>query len=156
MTELATLEHEIGLARSYSVPVLITGPFDVALAIAHAIAGTADDPAPRSMLFDGTDLLDSVNRDRWDEASTSALTTLIICNVQALSLHEQAALLKLLEADGERKPRRVIATASESLFDQVQLRKFLPELFYKLNVIHIVGSPLLESGTPRVGSIIAA
>ena len=119
MTELRNHEGEIGLARRYPVSVLITAPADRALAIANAIS--ADGKA------------------------------LVVQEINGLSDAEQLALMTLLDADagGEGGRRRIIATTSTSLFDRVQSGTFLEDLFYRLNVIHIVGDSFGERlGTP--------
>jgi hypothetical protein len=63
---------------------------------------------------------------------------LIVTEVQTLSRAEQAALLQLLDTGGEARHRRIVATASASMFECVQRGTFMAKLFYRLNVIHIV------------------
>jgi len=128
MTELRNHEGEIGLARRYAVSVLITAPADRALEIASAIA---------------------------DENNTEC-EDLVVREVNGLSEAEQLALMKLLETEAEWGRRRIIATTSTSLFDRVQSGAFLEDLFYRLNVIHIVGDSCSEGRGTSSRPIIAA
>jgi hypothetical protein len=128
MTELRNHDGEIGLARQFPVSVLITAPADRALAIANAIA---------------------------DENETEC-EDLLVREVNGLSEAEQVALMQLLDTETDQGRRRIIATTSTSLFDRVQNGAFLEDLFYRLNVIHIVGDSLSEGCGTSSRPIIAA
>jgi hypothetical protein len=155
MTELRNHEGEIGLARRYPVSVLITASADSALAIANAIADENETGRSRLLLFDGADILDPANRRTWEGAGDD-YEALVVREVNGLSEAEQAALMRLLETEADWGRRRIIATTSTCLFDQVQSGAFLEELFYRLNVIHIVGNSLSEGLGTSSRPIIAA
>jgi hypothetical protein len=73
---------------------------------------------------------------------------LVVPEVQGLNGAQQTALLRLMETQTCGR-RRIIATSSTSLFECVQRGTFLGSLFYRLNVIHIVGDSCGKSvGTP--------
>ena len=155
MTELRNHEGEIGLARRYPVSVLITAPADRALEIASAIADENETGRPRLVLFDGAAILDPANRRCWEEAPGDC-EDLVVREVNGLSEAEQLALMKLLETEAEWGRRRIIATTSTSLFERVQTGAFLEDLFYRLNVIHIVGDSFSEGHGTSSRPIIAA
>jgi transcriptional regulator of acetoin/glycerol metabolism len=155
MSELAKLESDISLARSYPVSVLITAAASRALAIALAIAdpGTGE---PRLMMFDGAAILDAANRERWEGAGTEDRVDLVIRDIHQLSTLEQAALMTLLDTESQSGRRRIIAASPASLFARVVEGTFMPELFYRLNVIHIVSDPGSEERGTSSRPIIAA
>jgi transcriptional regulator of acetoin/glycerol metabolism len=149
MSELAKFESDISLARSFPVSVLITAAADRALAIAHAIADPRDTGKPRLMMFDGAAILDAANRERWQRAGTEDRADLVIRDIDRLSTTEQAALMTLLDTESQSGRRRIIAASAASLFARVEEGTFIPELFYRLNIIHIVSDPCSEGrGTP--------
>jgi len=128
MTELRKHEADMNLARQYPVSVLITAPPDRAQQIATAIA---DD-----------------DRDMGHD--------LVVIDVHRLSDVQQVELMRLLDTATDEGPRRIIATSSTSLFERVQEGTFLGELFYRLNVIHIVSDPCSEGLGTSSRPIIAA
>ena len=139
MTEPANLASDIQTARRFPVSVLITGPPERALAIANAIAeprGAGE--AGRLLMFDGAAFLEAVNRDRWDAAGSDERADLVIRDIDRLTSAEQAALMALLDTGSQYGSRRIISAAPASLFDRVQDGTFMRELYYRLNVIHIV------------------
>ena len=74
--------------------------------------------------------------------------TLLLAQVDAISLEVQLRLQAFLEnreitrvgasTAHATASVRLITSSSRDLFDQVQRRRFLSELFYRLNVIHVV------------------
>ena len=156
MSELAKFESDIGLARKFPVSVLITAAAERALAIAYAIADPGETGRPRLMMFDGAAILDAANRERWEGAGTDDEGDLVIRDIHRLSKTEQAALMALLETESQSGCRRIIAASPACLFDRVQNGTFMGELFYRLNVIHIVSDPCSEGRRTSSGPIIAA
>ena len=69
---------------------------------------------------------------------------------------QQTELMRLLDTATAEGPRRIIATSPSSLFERVQEGTFLRELFYRLNVIHIVNQPCTEGLGTSSRPIIAA
>ena len=69
--------------------------------------------------------------------------TLFIANIEAMSPAMQVALLHFLERPERRVRRglRVIAASTASLHEQVEIGRFRADLYYRLNVIHIVLQP---------------
>lgn len=138
MDELDNHTFEIGLPRRFAVSVLITAPPDQALAIASAIAdGRATGPA-RLVIFDGAAILDPLNWERRELAGADSDEELVVRDVGGLNDEQQAALMRLLETGMRYRRRRIIATSPTCLFERVKDGSFLDQLFYRLNVIHIV------------------
>lgn len=127
MTELTKHEGDMNLARQYPVSVLITAPPERALEIAFAIADDRD-----------------IGHD------------LVVRDVHRLNDVQQAELMRLLDTATAEGPRRIIAISPTSLFERVQEGTFLRELFYRLNVIHIVNQPCTEGLGTSSRPIIAA
>ncbi len=80
--------------------------------------------------------------------------TLFLVEVGEMSLRMQAVLLRFLE-NGEIHPVgsnrahstvdvRIIAATSRKLHDEMRAGRFLEDLYYRLNVVHIVIPPLRE------------
>jgi transcriptional regulator of acetoin/glycerol metabolism len=156
MSELATFESDIHLARRFPVPVLITAEAERAMAIAIAIADPRDMGRPRLMMFDGAAILDAANRERWEDAGTEDVADLVIRDIDRLSNTEQAALMALLDTEHQSGCPRIIAASPACLFDRVQDGTFMRELFYRLNVIHIVSDSCSEGRRTSSEPIIAA
>jgi hypothetical protein len=148
MDELATHQLEIELARRFPFQVLITAPPERALAIASAIAERRTTSEPRLTTFDGAAILDPANWSR-RQAEHDINENVIVRAVDAFSYAEQAALMRLVEIAISEGRRRVIATSSTCLLDRVQNGTFPSELYYRLNIIHILsGSCTTGCGTP--------
>jgi DNA-binding NtrC family response regulator len=154
MCELATFEPEINLARKFPVSVLITAAAERAMSIAHAIANPGEIGKRGLMMFDGGAILDAANRARWDAAGTEDGGDLVIRDIHRLTKAEQTALMGLLDAESLGGSRRIIAAAPECLFDRVQDGTFMGELYYRLNVIHIVSKPCNKGRPTPPGPII--
>jgi hypothetical protein len=137
MTELTMVETEIELARQSRVPVLITAPPDRALAIAEAIAAGSRRATPGMMVCDGAAIV-SAARGGPENGTNDKGVALIVREVYALSDTEQDALMRLLDP-GKAVRHRIIASSSVCLFDRVRRGTFNKTLFYRLNMIHIVG-----------------
>jgi hypothetical protein len=154
MSELAGFESEIKLARKFPVSVLIIAATERALAIAHAIASPGEMGRPGLMMFDGAAILEAANRQRWDAAGPRDVSDLVISDIHRLSRAEQAALMALLDNECQSGSRRIIAASPARLFDRVQDGTFMGELYYRLNVIHIVSEPCGEGRPASSGPII--
>jgi transcriptional regulator of acetoin/glycerol metabolism len=151
----ANCESEIKLARKFPVSVLITAAAERALAIAHAIAGPGEMGRPAVTMFDGAAILDAANRERWGAAGTGDAGDLVIRDIHRLTSAEQTALMALLDTGRQPGSRRIISAAHACLFDRVQDGTFMRELYYRLNVIHIVSDPCGEGRPAFPGPIIA-
>lgn len=139
MTELTMVETEIELARQSRGPVLITAPPDRALAIAEAIAAGGTRGTPRMVECDGAAIVSAARGDRPESGTTDKAVALVVREVYALSETEQEALMRLLDPGNAIRHRRIIASSSVCLFDRVRRGTFDKTLFYRLNMIHIVG-----------------
>ena len=139
MTGLTMMETEIELARQSRVPVLITAPPDRALDIAEAIAAGSKRGTFRMEMCDAAGIASAARGDRWEDGTTDHGTTMVVPEVHAFNEHEQAALMQLLKAGEAARHRRIITTSSACLFDRVRRGTFNETLFYRLNIIHIVG-----------------
>ena len=73
------------------------------------------------------------------EAGLSPLRTIVVQRVEALDQAQQSALMTLVAdtAGLDARACRIIATTSVPLFERVTQGSFDPDLFYRLNRIHI-------------------
>jgi hypothetical protein len=139
MTRLVNLETDIGLARQYPLPVLITAPPDRALPVADAIAaGDKNNKLLPVVMFDGAAIVSAALDDGPANGTTTDDAVLVVREVHLLSDAEQAALMLLLNDGAKVGHRRIIATSSVCLFDRVVRGTFNARLFYRLNAIHIL------------------
>jgi hypothetical protein len=140
MTGLMNLETDIGLAKQYRLPVLITAPADRALPVAREIAAGGKKNKKRLpvVMFDGAAIVSAALGDGRANGTATDDVVLVVREVHALSDTEQAALMLLLYDGEEGRHRRIIATSSVCLFDRVARGAFNAKLFYRLNAIHIV------------------
>jgi hypothetical protein len=141
-TILARLHSiDIAVASRTSLPVLITGPSPVALPAAIEIAvGDDEGGAEGVVVVDAGDdrYLRSILQRAMSPDRGRVRAVVIHC-VEALDETQQAAVMALV-ADLSSAPAgacRLITTTSVSLFDRVVEGRFDPELFYRLNEIHI-------------------
>jgi hypothetical protein len=141
-TILARLHSmDMAVAARTCLPVLISGPTALALPAAIEIAvGDDENGADGVIVVDAGDdhylrsilaLAMSPKRGR--------VRAVVIHGVEALDKAQQAAVMALV-ADLSKTALgdcRLITTTSVSLFDRVVQGRFDPELFYRLNEIHI-------------------
>ncbi len=123
-------QGDLQCAVTSAVPVLITGPSDVADQIAHHIhrAGRSTKPF---VMVDAATASDSV-RLAFESAAPEGV--LVLRNVDRLAATEQPSLRDHLDQPGVR----VIATTAVNLFALVERGGFDERLFYRLNQIHLV------------------
>ncbi|MGQ0733146.1 MAG: sigma 54-interacting transcriptional regulator [Acidobacteriota bacterium] len=85
---------------------------------------------------------------------TASKGTLLLDDVGQMTLRQQSLLHRFLEGQsrGKRRPDsafhgrvRIIATATGDLYQAVRQGRFLQDLFYRLNVLHLV-VPRLTTG----------
>jgi transcriptional regulator of acetoin/glycerol metabolism len=142
---ISDLEVERGIeqANRWAVNVLITGGDartrrGVAERIHEGSRGTA---APLLVLTGGED---------WDvthfATSPSLIATMFIEEVGTLGDSQQTALLHILDRHPALSPAqsvrcRIIAASASPLYDMVTRGQFQADLFYRLNLIHIVIPP---------------
>ena len=110
---------------------------------------------PGLVIFDGAAILDAANQARLDAAGTDDRGDLVIRDIHRLTRDEQTALMALLDSEMQSGSRRIIAASPGCLFDCVHDGSFMGELYYRLNVIHIVGDPCCEERPTSPGPIIA-
>ena len=76
--------------------------------------------------------------------------TVLLDDIGALSLHLQSRLLRFLEHDDRRRvrsrvePPRVLAATQQHLLECVTAHAFREDLYYRLNIIHLVVPPLRD------------
>ena len=90
----------------------------------------------------------TLEADKSSWADLMVGNTWLIEEVADLTLEQQGELLRFIERNGEiRKSRepRIISASGHELFDRVQKAQFHCDLFYRLNVVHVV----LPSGIVR-------
>jgi hypothetical protein len=133
------LAIDLRMAASTDVPTLISGPPHRTLAFARMIVARNRRRSGLRIcdVARGDDAFAAIEEPDWTESAG----TVLLREVQNLSLVEQAALANLIaehRAVRDSETRRVIATSNVSLFDRVVRRTFDSRLFYLLNSIHIV------------------
>ena len=94
------------------------------------------------------------DRDRKGFLETADNGTVLLDEVGEMSLRMQGMLLRFLENGeiqriGSERPRtivdvRVIAATNRDLLDQVSRKEFREDLYYRLNIVHLVVPPLRE------------
>lgn len=164
------LQADTRLAQQSNAQVLITGEPGVgkrALALlihsrsqrrtgrfaAVDCRGTTDSELGRT-LFGLNGQLPGSDRREGGLLNAARRGTLFINSVDEISPHMQTRLSRVLETEdilstgGEDEwdafDVRIIVGAPPHLFDRVESGKFRDELFYRLNVIHLIVPPLRE------------
>jgi DNA-binding NtrC family response regulator len=148
-SEIARLAEEIELSKASNAKVLITGDSGVRKdLIAHAIHQGSARSSEAFVPVKCGSLTEKVLGSQLQSADRG---TLFLDEVSDMSPELQALLLQFLETSVIQTPGpngaarrvdvRVIAAANQNLSDRVMSGKFLEELFYRLNVIHIVVPP---------------
>lgn len=138
------IKHAIHLAKQFTKndqPVLITGEIGTgksrfAQEMAHSFAAQA------SMKYIYCPIVDEVTLQ---EAFTHAANhVLYLDEVSAFSIPMQHQVIRFLE---DSPATKIIASSSLSLETMNVSSSFLPELFYRLNVLHIPLPPLEDRKT---------
>ena len=139
-------EEDITLAAMSLVPVLITASPADALRIVRAIAGRERRGRTREVLAcdasAGDDVLGTIAANRVRLATDHGTAILWIGEIHALTPRDQSALTQLLaplNRGREEDVPRIVASSSSALCDDVRRGRFDAQLFYRLNIIHIVG-----------------
>jgi len=132
---------DLAVATRTSLPVLISGPSTVTLPAAIEIAiGDDENGAEGVVVVDAADhrylrsiLTRAMSPDR------GQLRTVVIHSIEALDDTQQAAVMALVAnlSSAQAGGCRLITTTPVSLFERVAQGRFDPELFYRLNEIHI-------------------
>jgi two-component system response regulator AtoC len=142
------LETEIRTAAGTHVPVLISAGKARAKAIAAQIHRRSGRPDHELMVVDC-----SVPPHRYEEqvfqTNANGTHSLVLLEVANLPMVMQVRLRARLTVEARARTigaspallgGRIIATSSHSLFDAVEGGSFDRDLFYRLNIIHIVTS----------------
>src|SRR5438132_509343 len=168
---IRAVEEEIGYAARTAAKVLITGESgvgkEVVARLIHHASGRARGPlvtincagVPDTLLE--SELFGHVRgsftgayRGKRGLLETAHGGTVFMDEIGEMSLRMQALLLRFLESDeiqsvGAERPRarvdvRVIAATNRRLVDRIATKEFRKDLYYRLNVIHVVIPPLRE------------
>jgi hypothetical protein len=132
---------DLEVAARTSLPVLISGPAELALPTAIDIAvGIGGTDAEGVVVVDAGDahyLRATLSRAM--SAEIGRPRAVVIHGVDALDTVEQAAVMALVGnvPVPQSGACRLITTTAVSLFDRVVEGRFDPDLFYRLNEIHI-------------------
>ena len=137
-------EEDISLAALLDVPVLITGPEDECRELACELDRRSTSPVGTVEVIDcRTENALKALEPEEEKAVPNDPKILLLQEVHALSPEDQLRLTR--ELDHERRitggGRRILASSSIPLFDRVIDQLFDEDLFYRLNVIHIVIYP---------------
>ncbi|GAB1304411.1 sigma 54-interacting transcriptional regulator [Bacillus altitudinis] len=138
------IKHAIHLAKQFTKndePVLITGEIGTGKSrFAKEMANTFAAQASMKHIY-----CPIVDEETLQEAFTHAANHLIYFDeVSALSIPMQHQVIRFLEVSPATK---IIASSSLSLEAMSVSSSFLPELFYRLNVLHIPLPPLEDRKT---------
>lgn len=136
-------EEDISLAALLDVPVLITGPAADCRELACELDRRSPSPVGAVEVIDcrTEDALKALGPQ--EETVRSDAKILLLQDVQALSPIDQLRLTRELDQIGRATlpGRRILASSSVPLFDRVIDQLFDENLYYRLNVIHIVIRP---------------
>jgi transcriptional regulator with PAS, ATPase and Fis domain len=168
---IAAIQQDIACAGNCSAKVLITGESgvgkDIVARLIHQASARRDAPLvtincaalPDSLLesqlfghvrgsFTGAD------RDRDGLLQMAAGGTMLMDEVSEMSARMQAMLLRFLETGeiqkvGANSPEvrvdvRIVAATNRDLLGQTAAGRFREDLYYRLNVIHVVMPPLRD------------
>jgi DNA-binding NtrC family response regulator len=167
---LRTIEQEIECAARFDARLLITGEIgvgkDVVARLIHTRGGRrgafvrvncagAPDPLLEWQLFGFSQgSLPSSQCDTRGRLEQAIGGTIFLDEISEMSLRAQTLLLRFLETGETQRAGsdvvhvvrnvRVVAATSRNLFDAVAAQTFREDLYYRLNVIHIVVPPLRD------------
>jgi len=132
---------DIQLAARTSAPVLISAPADCAEKVARTITAFASSWNGDDLLVVecGSESIAPLMADIRRRRDASAPRTVLLREVHALPPSDQIEIASVL--DGSTvvpSAPRIISSSSISLFDRVRSGAFDEQLFYRLNVMHIV------------------
>ena len=138
-------EEDISLAALLDVPVLITGPEADCRELACELDRRSTSPVGAVEVIDcrTENALKALGSEE-EKAVQNDAKILLLQEVHALSPDDQLRLTRELDHAGRRTcggGRRILASSSVPLFDRVIDQLFDENLFYRLNVIHIVIHP---------------
>lgn len=142
-------EH-VELSARCDAPVLISCDERVdATAIGLWIHGRSQRQAGPFVVLDSRTLDPDVQFESVGRAQ-GAPGTLFLTHLEAMPLGTQSRLCQFLERREMRDPSmfRVVAAADRLVFARVQAGQIREDLFYRLNVIHIVFSEALDDEVP--------
>jgi transcriptional regulator with PAS, ATPase and Fis domain len=178
---IRAVEEEIGYAAQTSSKVLITGESgvgkEVVARMIHRASGRGHGPLVTINCAGVPDtLLESelfghlrgsftgAYRDKPGLLETAHGGTIFMDEVGEMSLRMQALLLRFLESGeiqsvGADRPKtradvRVIAATNRRLLDRIATKEFREDLYYRLNVIHVV-VPALRERREDIGPLFA-
>ena len=138
-------EEDISLAALLDVPVLITGPEADCRELACELDRRSTSPVGAVEVIDcRTENALKALEPEEEPAIRSDAKILLLQEVHALSPDDQLRLTRELDHVGQTTcggGRRILASSSVPLFDRVIDQLFDENLFYRLNVIHIVIYP---------------
>ena len=137
-------EEDISLAALLDVPVLITGPAADCRELACELDRRSNSPVGAVEVIDcrTENALKALEAEEERTVPNDA-KILLLQEVHALSPGDQLWLTRELNHVGRMtcNGRRILASSSVPLFDRVIDQLFDEDLFYRLNVIHIVIYP---------------
>ena len=138
-------EEDISLAALLDVPVLITGPAADCRELACELDRRSTSPVGAVEVIDcrTENALNALEEEEEERTVRNDAKIVLLQEVQALSPADQLRLTRELGHVGRITcgGRRILASSSVPLFDRVIDQLFDEDLFYRLNVIHIVIYP---------------
>jgi transcriptional regulator of aromatic amino acid metabolism len=137
-------EEDISLAARVDVPVLISGPAAACQELACELDRRSTSPVGTVEVIDcrSENALRGLAPEE-ERSAPSDARILLLQEVHALSPDDQLRLTRELDPEGRATwaGKRILASSSVPLFDRVVDQLFDENLFYRLNVIHIVVYP---------------
>ena len=138
-------EEDISLAALLDVPVLITGPAADCRELACELDRRSTSPVGAVEVIDcrTENALNALEEEEEERTVRNDAKIVLLQEIHALGPDDQLRLTRELDHVGRATwgGRRILASSSVPLFDRVVDQLFDENLYYRLNVIHIVIHP---------------
>jgi DNA-binding NtrC family response regulator len=143
--EIDTEIHDITLAMASDVNILITGGDAEARTALACLIHQNHGPAGSFIVFSAKPARNRAAAQAMIRASSGG--TLFIEELADLDTETQRELLRVVDARRAgaeaAAPRRVITAMGDNLQDRIASEPILGNLFYRLNLIHLVVEPIV-------------
>jgi DNA-binding NtrC family response regulator len=137
-----TLREDVEAAANSDASVLITGDSGVGKNAVAQLIHLQSRRGPGPLVT--VDCAADVSAETFERLDMAHGGTILIDHIEETSTEMQAYLAQFLETRGRVLDVRVIAAADCNLLDKVAAGEFREDLYYRLNIIHVVMPPVRE------------